>query len=298
MTSRTSQRRDQPDRDREVSPSTLVADMGAYLREYASRSALAHRGYRSLRDLRYGPAREELLDFFPATSRQPRRAAPLHVFVHGGYWQELSKDESSFVAPAFLASGAAFAAIGYGLAPGYRLDDITMMIVRALRWLIHRADDLRIDPRAIQVSGSSAGAHLALMAVCLDAELRRSIAGIVLLSGVYDLRPLVGTYVNEALGLSDDDAARNSPLLRLPESLPPVVIARGGRETSEFIRQHEQMLRALRGRTTVTEIVSPARNHFDLPYELADRDTDLGAAVLAGLGLMPGGHPMPGVHPM
>ena len=33
------------------------------------------------------------------------------------------------------------------------------------------------------------------------------------MAGVYDLRPLVSTYVNEPLKLSCEDAKRNSPLL-------------------------------------------------------------------------------------
>merc|ERR1719351_174936 len=37
--------------------------------------------------------------------------------------------------------------------------------------------------------------------------------GIFLMAGVYDLRPLVTTYVNEPLQLSIEDAKRNSPLL-------------------------------------------------------------------------------------
>ena len=33
------------------------------------------------------------------------------------------------------------------------------------------------------------------------------------MAGVYDLRPLIPTYVNEPLALSSEDAERNSPLL-------------------------------------------------------------------------------------
>jgi arylformamidase len=45
------------------------------------------------------------------------------------------------------------------------------------------------------------------------------------------------------------------------------------------------MLAVLRRRgADVVDVVDPARNHFDLPYDLADGDTPLGAAVLAQLG--------------
>lgn len=266
--------------DREYSPSSCIRDLRPYLECYAERSAEARRRHRVRTDLRYGDRPEETLDFFPAS--QP--AAPLHVFVHGGYWQELSKNESSFTAPAFLAAGAAFAAIGYGLAPAHRLEEITDMVRAALRWLIANAAVLGVDPRRIHVSGTSAGAHLVAMAL-LPKDIRGAVAGVTLLSGVYDLEPLVHTYVNDNLGLTRETARRNSPLHHLPARLPPVVLVRGGIETDGFIRQHEWMAAALRGRTTLVEVVSPARNHFDLPSELADPGTTLGRAVLTQMGL-------------
>ena len=36
--------------------------------------------------------------------------------------------------------------------------------------------------------------------------------GVFLISGVYDLKPLLGTYVNDPLKMSEEEADRNSPL--------------------------------------------------------------------------------------
>jgi arylformamidase len=41
------------------------------------------------------------------------------------------------------------------------------------------------------------------------------------------------------------------------------------------------MAAALRPRTHAVEIVEAERNHFDLPYDLGVKDTELGDAVLA-----------------
>jgi arylformamidase len=115
------------------------------------------------------------------------------------------------------------------------------------------------------------------------------VAGVALLSGMYDLEPVRRSYVNDALRLDAAAARRNSPLWYLPPELPPVVLARGGNETDGYARQHAAMLAALRARAVgtagVVEVVDPARNHFDLPYDLADGGTPLGAAVLAQLGI-------------
>ena len=39
----------------------------------------------------------------------------MQIFVHGGNWQELTKESSAFAAPEILRSGAAFAVVNYGL---------------------------------------------------------------------------------------------------------------------------------------------------------------------------------------
>jgi arylformamidase len=275
---------DQATLDREYSPSSCVPSLKRYLDEYAALSELARRSHRVLKDLSYGPHPEETLDFFPAT-----RGGPVHVFVHGGNWQELTKESSAFPAPHFVRAGAAFAAVNYGLAPGYSLDEMVAMVRRCIRWLRTQAQELGVDPERLFLSGVSAGAHLVAMALVAESPeepgLAERVAGVTLMSGLYDLQPVRRSYVNEALRLDAVSAERNSPVRRLPPRLPPVVLARGGQETSEFIRQHALMKGALQGRTALIEVVSEPRNHFDLSYDLGTRNTPLGDAVLAQMKL-------------
>ncbi len=108
---------DQDALDREYSPSSCIDDLDVYLDEYARTSKAAKSdaliGNACDADQRYGPGAEETLDLFlPAE----RGLAPLHVFIHGGYWQLLSKDESCFSAPMFQQHGSLFAALNYTLA--------------------------------------------------------------------------------------------------------------------------------------------------------------------------------------
>lgn len=269
--------------DREYSPSSRVTDITVYLDEYARRSVAA----RQCRHLsyRYGPRPEQLLDYFPAG----RAGAPVQVYVHGGYWQELSKDESSFAAPGFVREGMGFVALGYGLAPACSLDEIVGMVRDGLWWLVRHAGGLPGRPGAVHLSGSSAGAHLVAMAL-LDGWLPNGVrpadvfASATLLSGVYDLPPLLPTYINDALGLDEAAARRNSPIASLPDHLPPLVIAMGDNETDAFRRQHERFVAAVAPRAAdLTAFVARDRNHFDLPLDLGASGTELGDAVLARL---------------
>jgi arylformamidase len=145
--------------------------------------------------------------------------------------------------------------------------------VRAVARLRDMVSSGAIPASSLVLSGSSAGAHLAAMV------LARSDAAdaAVLLSGVFDLRPVVHTYVNDALGLDDAEAARLSPLLLQPVRHVPIVVAVGGVETGEFKRQSRAFADAWSawGATEVVEVAH--RNHFDLPEDLGDPATELGA---------------------
>ncbi len=256
----------------------ISVDPGPYLDEYAARSAQARRGL-CWQDLAYGRGDAERLHLFPAATAAPCPAAPLLVFVHGGYWQELTEAESSFAAPGVVARGWAFAALGYGLAPAHGLDEIVAMVRRAVRWLHDNAAPLGIDRRRIVLAGHSAGAQLAAM--CFgDVPVRAA----VLLSGLYELEPLLHTSIGPAIGLSPDEAVRNSPVRLLRPGAPPLLAARGADEPVGFTEQQDLLVAAAReAGVPVEELVVPGRHHFDLPLGLADPADPLGQRVLSVL---------------
>lgn len=263
----------QPRSDEAYLPGLSVAP-GPYLDIYVERSRLARRAL-PWRDISYGPGETERLHFFPAAGD----GAPLIVFVHGGYWQELTEAESSFAAPGAIAHGAAFAALGYGLAPAYRLDEITAMIRRGVRWLHDNAAALGVDPGRIVLVGHSAGAQLAAM--CLD---ETPVRAAVLVSGLYDLAPLLDTSIGPAIRLSADEAERNSPVRLLRPGLPRLLVARGGDETAGFAVQQDLFVAAAQHANTAVEtLVVPGRHHFDLPLGLTDPADPLGRRILAAL---------------
>lgn len=266
----------------QYSPSSRVHDLAPFLAEYARGSEAARSDLSVRVGLRYGAGARESMDYFSAG--QPN--APLHVYIHGGYWQELSKDESAFAAPGFIRQGMNFVALGYGLAPEYQLDEIVAQVRNGLAWLLSRYEELGFDPRQVFLSGSSAGAHLVAMALLPGwmpggghpADL---FAGVVLLSGIYDLEPIRHTYVNAKIGMDALAARRNSPIFALPDRLPPMIVARGGVETEEFARQHDDFVLAIAARGGVAQdLVIEHRNHFDLPFDLGIRESLLGRAVL------------------
>ncbi len=265
---------DQATREREYSPSSAIGgNYAPFIARYVSESARAHASVPVLCDLPYGTAPRATLDFFPAPAAAARPG--LLVYLHGGYWQELSKQESAFLASAWHTAGFAHAVVGYTLAPHARLPQIVAECRAALTWLHERADELGFDTANVVVAGSSAGAYLA--AACADRS-PAPIRGIVPVSGVYDVTPLIGTSVNDALRL-DEATAATLDLLAPGRRFCPAVVAWGEIETSEFKRQSRAFAARLAAEDTpCMSLEIPGRNHFDVILDLGDAHSPLFAA--------------------
>ena len=251
---------------RQYSPRSTVDNLDALLQDYRVQSLpmyeLPH-----LRDLRYGPQADELLDLFPVPGRTD---APLFVFIHGGYWRALGKQDSVFMARNFTAHGVAVAAVNYQLAPAARLSDIVAQCRRSLAWLYTHGPAHGIDVRRIVLGGSSAGAHLAAMLLAPGWQAALGVppdvaqAG-VLVSGLYDLAPVQQTTPNDWLALDSSEAAALSPQSCLPEAGTRLCIATAEKDTDEFKRQSLDYAAACTLHRCAVQYVQIAeRNHFDV----------------------------------
>lgn len=279
---------DQEALDLEYTPSALVADIDGYLRLYEAKSAVARAKLKGELDVGYGASDDEVMDIFTPGIRP----APVQLFIHGGNWQMLSKNESSASAPDFVVRGAAFAALNYALAPTVTLDEMVRQCRAAVVWLYRHGADHGLDPERIYLSGHSAGGHLAAMLLCTDWEAdfglpRDVVKGATIVSGLFDLEPVHLSYVNEALGLDPEGALRNSPIAHLPETACPLTLAHGDNETAEFKRQTSEFAAAWRASGLACEVIElKGFNHFDVILELGHRDSPLGQAVLRQMGLL------------
>ena len=270
------------DRQQEYSPSSCLpdGDYQTHILEYrrASEAAWARANDHptaSTTTIRYGDDEAHAIDVMALSGDRP---APLLAFIHGGYWQELSRVESRFPTATCISRGGNYAAIDHTLAPAAPLDRIVDECRRAVRTLAVRAEALSLDPNRIVLAGHSAGAHLAAM-VAADPD-GAAVAGLVLVSGIYELEPLIGTTVNNRLGLDPDTARRNSPLLMDAAGSPSTLVAHGSDETSEFKAQSAAFSHHLEAAgTTVTMLEVAERNHFDVILALTEPDTPLGEAV-------------------
>jgi len=201
--------------DRQYNARAGIPDHPEIFARWRANSSAARNELRYEPDYHYGPSPTESLDLYPAA----RRNAPLLVFIHGGYWRSLDKQDFSFLAPAFVQAGVAVAMPNYGLAPAISIADMVRQMLRALAWLYRNSPSLDIDARRIVVAGHSAGAHLAAMMLAADwphwaRDLPQDLlCGAVCISGIYDLRPLVSApFLQDDLQLDGEAAQIVSPV--------------------------------------------------------------------------------------
>jgi arylformamidase len=240
--------------------------------EHRRRSAIVRAESVCILDQRYAAGPRCLLDIFPAGDR-----APVLLFIHGGYWRALDKSYVSFIAEPFRKAGVTVVMPGYDLVPSIRVAGIVEQMRMALDWIVKR-----LAPERIVVSGHSAGGQLAAM-LALDQAVRGEgpIVGLVAISGAFDLRPLLHTSINADLNLSAEEAAEDSPLLRVKAlmkeaALVPLLGIVGGDETQGFKRWTADFVAAWAARCAPAKLSEVAgRNHFTILDALAAPDGDL-----------------------
>lgn len=234
------------------------------------RDAAAYRDALPPTEIAYGPGRRQIIDLFSA-----RDGAPVVIFIHGGYWQALDRSSFSHCARGLNAHGVTVAIPGYELCPSVTIEEIIAQMRSTVRQLARLGQPM-------VVSGHSAGGHLAACMLATDwTEVdpglpKQLVAAAYSISGLFDLRPLVGTSINKALGLDTETAKAASPLFwPVPRhgSLDAVV---GGDESAEYLRQSRTIVEHW-GEAGVAAAfgIIPGANHFTAITPLADPDSPM-----------------------
>jgi acetyl esterase/lipase len=229
---------------------------------------------RAAMDLAYGEGERRRLDLF-----LPDGASKgLVVFVHGGYWMRFDKSLWSHLAAGAVRRGWAAAIPSYTLAPAARIRDITLEIAAAITFAAGRVAG------PIALTGHSAGGHLVARMACLDGPLaaaeRRRLARVAPISGLFDLRPLMKTKLNETLGLDEAEAIAESPALARPLAGLSLIAWVGADERPEFLRQSELIASIWTGLGAATRCIRQSGcNHYDVIADLSDADSAMTACV-------------------
>lgn len=256
--------------DQEYNPRLIVADVPVIFARMANESARVRALLEPKLRLPYGPTVDEYVDIFPAS--QP--GAPIHFFIHGGYWRAFSSADFHYLAEGLHKAGHAVVMVNYSLCPAVTLGEIVRQCRAALAWTWRHASSFNGDPDRISVSGHSAGGHLTGMLLATDWSGRYGLPADVIkqacpISGLFDLAPFPYSWLQPSLQLGWEEVRRYSPMFLAPSSRPKVIVAVGGLESAEFHRQSLDYVAFLRGSGHEPLYVDLAgHNHFTVTDEL------------------------------
>jgi arylformamidase len=269
------------DLSRQMMPRIAVPDHEHWLAEDLALSEGLKGRIPVIADQRYGEGPRQIADLYPAH----RPGAPIVLFFHGGFWRALSKDYFGHVAGPLVESGAACVLPGYDLCPSVSLRTVVSEARQALLWTRQQARRLNGDPDRIYVAGNSAGAHLAAMMMVEDWSRhglpRAPIAGAILVTGIYDLRPVLRIQVNEDVRLAPEDVPALSPQFLPVHCRVPTIVAVGGAEPPLWIEQSRRFAAKLSATGADVRLMEiPGLHHFSITHSLSDATAPLTRAIL------------------
>lgn len=232
------------------------------IRRYGMASDEVRKRIGEPRTERYGPSPIETLDIYG-------EGGAALVFVHGGAWKRQSKRENAFAAEMVVRAGAAYVALDFALLPSVTLDVMVGQVCRGIDWVYQNLS------RDIVLCGHSSGGHLAGCAVTRLSFLKSAL----LVSGIYDLRPVRLSARNDYVRLDERLEDDYSPIRHVDRILCPVTVAWAEHEAAEFARQSREFARAL----GAPSLIGRNMNHFEIIETLADAASPLGRAALSML---------------
>lgn len=258
----------------------FIPDFDAIMQETAARSLELSKRVEMRRNVAYGPSVRQKMDIvFPPNLA---KGAPIHMFIHGGYWRAGDKETHTLVAAPVIAAGGIAAIVTYDLMPATRLAEIVTQLRRAACFLQQSACALGADPARFTVSGHSAGAHLAAL-LAADAPGDRigpelpKIQGLLLVSGIYDLSGIPDSFLRDEAEMRPEEAAAWSPLDAHHLPVPNRIIALGQEETAPFHNQAFALHKQLEQAGLVSTLRHETRcNHLTIVLDLADKNRPLG----------------------
>ena len=228
------------------------------------------------------------LDLHRPQSAKGKRA-PVLVVIHGGAWARGERPKGWTGYRRFVDAGFSVVSMQYRLSGQAQAPAAVEDVRCVMGWIAGSAEREGLDPQRIVLMGTSAGAHLALMAASIDAgegldpaecgPAPRA-AAVIDFYGPTDLRPQslgawnspsIGKWVGEGAA-GADMAARMSPITRVRSELPPVFIVHGDADPVVPLAASTALKAALERAKVPTELhIVPGGVHGKFGPEVQDR---------------------------
>ena len=216
----------------------------------------------------YGPTEIEKLDIY----KTDRANAPVMIFIHGGAWRGGYAKDSAYMAEMYLTAGAHFVIPDFVWVQnaGGSLMAMADQVRRAVAWVYKNAAGFGGDPNRLYLSGHSSGGHLGGVVTITDWRKDSGlpadiIKGALLISGMYDLKPVRLSKRSQYINFDDATEEALSTQRHIDKIPMPLTIAHGTLESPEFQRQSRDFAAAVKAKGKPVEFfVGEGFNHFEM----------------------------------
>ena len=235
-------------------------------RRFASEQTIARIG--QPKRVAYGATEIEKLDIYQSN----RPNSPINVFIHGGAWRGGFAKDSAYMAEMYLAAGAHLVIPDFVWVQdaGGSLMTMADQVRRAVAWVYKNATSFGGDPNRLYISGHSSGGHLSGVVVITDWRKGFDlppdiIKGALLISGMYDLKPVRLSKRSKYVNFDDVTEETLSAQRHIDMINMPLIIAHGSLESPEFQRQSRDFAAAVKAAGKPVEFtVGEGFNHFEM----------------------------------
>lgn len=269
---------------------TRISNPGEYIERWRAESAALRAGGACEINVRFGRHPDEHFDVFTAG----RADCPIHIFIHGGYWQSMSSKEFSFIAKGLTDAEIVTIILNYAICPDVTMTELVRQARAGVAFAHEHARRWGGDPDRLTLSGHSAGGHLT--AICMSTDWPTFAPGRpadmvkagLSISGLYDLEPVRLCYANDKLHMNREEALALSPCKHLAHARGDMTLAVGGRESEQF-HWHQEHFGRVWGEATGAPprvVDLPGHHHFSLLDELSQPEGILAREVRRMNGLL------------
>ena len=237
----------------------------------------------------YVKSEESLNVFYPQRKKELK---PVLVYIHGGNWNAGKKSLYNYFGSRLARKNIVAVTIDYPLSPSANYKEMALASAQSIKWMKENIQKYGGDSSRIFISGHSAGGHLATL-ISLDntyfnlLKIKNPVKGIVMIDAagldmfgyLKDEKPGVGHTYLKTFSADTSRWKDATPLYHLSNSMPPMLIFRGGKTYPSISKSNEKFVNALMERgANYTYKIQKGKHHIPMitqffnPYNRRYRD--------------------------
>jgi acetyl esterase/lipase len=215
--------------------------------------------------------------------------AKVLMFVHGGGWLSGDKNEYREMASHLADKGLTVVLINYRLSPKVKFPSHIEDVASSVNWVNDSIGKYKGNKENIYIMGHSAGGHLTSLLLLDKSYLEKydlkpkNIAGAIIISGVFEIKPQEGGATKKYLGMVfgsdetiwDKASCKNYIDKETKNTIPPFLISWGKEENKLIVDESLNLINEFGNNgIEVQSYIFGSNNHYAYKDDLMDSKSE------------------------